>query len=115
MAVVWATLLLNSCANRGPENIDGGDCHYTTHHYAAKVVAIQEIDSLLSEMVFVMHRSSIPETLYYSMVFGSFAHDSITSRPNAAVGSEWDYQHRQLISGACTPDIFVLTNGDTAE
>lgn len=104
-------LLLFSCRQPDRGAVDGGDCHYRITGYPASVVEVTEIDSAVMDLTFAVFMNvADPDTITYYEMFGNFADRSSLADSQYAVGKTWCYQHHQIESGSCTPDIFTLSD-----
>ena len=109
-AIIYLTIgsmLLFSC--RQSQNVAGGPCSYTTTNYPATIIEMYELDSIKSELILVTNMFDQRDTLYFSAA----AHEYITNEEirvnNFKPGDTLSYQHKQITSGSCTPDIFRMT------
>lgn len=103
--------LMISCRQSNRDDVDGGDCHYRITGYPAAVIEVTEIDSAVMDLTFaVFMNATDPDTITYYEMFGNFADRSSLADSQYAVGKTWCYQHHQIESGSCTPDIFTLSD-----
>ncbi|MCG3165375.1 MAG: hypothetical protein POELPBGB_01138 [Bacteroidia bacterium] len=109
--LIAVILLIASCKQKPQPIPDGGDCAYKTTNYPATIIEITATDSAHSELTLVaVMDSNRTDTLYYSQQFSTYITNEELVNKNIKQGDRWNYQYKQIISGSCTPDIYVLTN-----
>lgn len=109
---LFSTILTFACRFIENNGTDGGPCTYETKYFPAEVFEIIAIDSLYSEVYFVVKGCSDCErdTLVYSGEFtGYLPNDSIEAN-RIALGSRLKYKVMEIKSGSCSPHIEVLLN-----
>ncbi len=107
---ITVILIIASCKQKLKPIPDGGDCSYKTTNYSATIIEITATDSAHSELTLIaVMDSNRADTLYYSQQFSTYITNEELINKNIKQGDRWNYQHKQIISGSCTPDIYVLT------
>lgn len=110
LTLLFFLMLLNACKPKPKPIPDGGDCAYKTTNYPATIIEITANDSAHSELTFVaVMDNNRTDTLYYSQQFSTYITNEELANENIKPGDRWNYQYKQIISGSCTPDIYVLT------
>lgn len=100
----FITCFLLSCH----EVPDGGPCTYKITKTPATVIAIQQQDSLYSEILFLVPNGEFSDTLYYTRNFSGFASKADIAKYDLKVGNDFTYEEHQIESGHCSPHYFVL-------
>ena len=107
MFVAIGIMLASNC--RHNQNVDGGPCSYSTTNYPAVIIEIYQIDSVRSEMILIAKLEGYQDTLYYSAATREYITNQELKSNNFKPGDSLTYQHQQITSGSCNPDIFWLT------
>jgi len=90
------------------EHVDGGPCSYSITAYPAKVISIDTIGKAGFEITFEAQADGYADTLLYSSEFHHYASQETLDTSGIALGEIFRYEHHQITSGSCAPDIFML-------
>lgn len=98
--------VISGCKNCKGQ-VDGGPCSYTTKYYPAQVIDIFEIDSLYSEIYFLLKDSTVidTDTMTYSSEFTGYINTDTLRKKDIKIGDLFKYEIKDIQSGHCSPHL----------
>jgi hypothetical protein len=78
-------------------------------NYPATILEIYRIDSARSDMILIANMEGHQDTIYFSRAARQYISNAELQNNNLKPGDTLNYQHKQITSGSCNPDIFFLT------
>lgn len=108
--VLIAAILLFLFRRTDSSDVAGGPCSYKTIKYPATIINIEcvAIDSSFFELTLRVDYGGYVDTLDYSNEFDQLVSGEDMLEKQYKIGQQMTYEHMQIVSGSCNPDIFTL-------
>jgi hypothetical protein len=104
--VFYLGILLFAC--RSKEQVAGGPCSYKTSVYPAKVVRIEQIDSVKYDALFEVNHGPLTfYARYYEQNQAWFTKEQLL-KDSIVVGAIFRYEEDRIVNGSCSPQIVRL-------
>lgn len=104
-------LFLASCNNAGEEEPDGGPCSYKETVFPARLIQLEQRDSLSWDARFEV---SLPDgkdkkdTVGFYQLNNQYIPDGKIKKDSIAVDSLYQYVVMDIVSGHCNPQVIIV-------
>lgn len=94
--------------NRANDEVpDGGPCSYQVTQFPAIILSVDSLADSQFDLSALVSRDGATDTLYFSQENNQYL--DIKQINTLGVGDTIYYEHHQITSGACNPDVFMFS------